>query len=330
MATLPVRQWGVAFRSIVVVALALPACSDDVTITKLPGSPSATRALTFFDDGTPIAIGGDSEFGLAYLQTPGIGDTWTRAADVPAFDANAKLARGSSDIFAIGETQVHRWERANNGGGFAWRTIAIPFGTTANTAFAVDDLGHIFALELQPDGAGAVWTWRTDTIRWEEVPLSRPIGVGATHFAISQTGNTVAWSVPGTGLVRVDRIANTRTEISCEDPALGACAASVHGVVTTDEVMHALVCDQEPNGLRSVVSIGSGIGAAYDFGDDVCRSIAQLSYGTILVVGDSVYALEGSDDGLVRITDADPALRYTLFDPSTAFAFGDGIYKIDF
>ncbi len=318
-----------SFRSIVLLALA--ACGDDVTITELPGSPSATRALTFFDDGTPIAIGGDSEFGLAYLQTPGTGDTWTRATEVPAFDANAKLVRGNSDIFAIGETLVHRWERANNGGGFAWKSIAIPFGTTANTAFAVDDLGHIFALELQPDGAGAVWTWRTDTNRWEEIALSRPIGLGANHFAISRSGNHVAWSVPGAGFVWLDRIASTRTEISCEDPALGACAATVHGVVTTDEVMHALVCDQEPNGLRSIVPItSSGVGPSVTFHDEACHALASISYGTQLLVADGVYVLHNGDDGLVRITDADPALRYTLFDPSTAYAFGDGIYRIDF
>jgi hypothetical protein len=315
---------------LLLVAIAIPACSDDVEITRLPGSPAATRALTFFDDGTPIAIGGDSEFGLAYLQAPN-GSSWERAVDVPAFDAHAKLLRGSSDIFAIDETQVHRWERAAMGGGFAWKTIAIPGGVTPDTAFAVDDLGHIFALELQLDGAGAVWSWRTDTTRWEEVPMTRPIGVGATNFAISNSGNTVAWSVPDVGLVRIDRIANTRTDIACEDPALGACAATVRGLATSDEVVTALVCDQEVNGLRSVVTItAAGIGPAYSFRDASCRSLARISYGTVLVVGDSVYTLGNSDDGLARITDADPALTYTLFDPSTAFAFGDGIYRIDF
>ena len=314
------------------ILVVLAACSGDVEITRLPGSPAAMRALTFFDDGQPIAIGGDSDFGLAYLQTPGGGDAWTRAVDVPAFNANAKLMRGRSDILAIDETQVYRWERANTGGGFAWKSIAIPFGTTANTAFAVDELGHVFALELQPDGAGAVWSWRIDTNRWEEIPITRPIGAGAEHFTISDSGNSVAWSVPGTGIVLVDRIANTRTEISCQDPALGACAATVRGLVMHgNEVVHALVCDQEPNGVRSVVSItASGIGPAYDFRDEACRSIVQISYGTMLVVADSVYVFQNADDGFVELTEADPGLTYTLFDPSTAYAFGDGIYKIDF
>lgn len=311
------------------VGAVLAACGDDVEITRLPGSPAATRALTFFDDGQPIAIGGDSEFGLAYLQTPE-GDAWTRAVDVPAFDANAKLLRGSNDIFAIGETQVYRWERANNGGGFAWKAIGIPFGTTPNTAFSVDDLGDIFALELQPDGAGAVWTWRTDTNRWEEIPITRPIGVGAVNFTTSDSGNTIVWSVPDVGIVWVDRIANTRTEIAFEDAALAA--AAVRGlVIRGDEVAHALVCDGEANGVRSVVSItAAGIGPANDFHDEACRSIAQITYGTMLVVGDSVYVLGNPDDGLVELADADPALTYTLFDPSTAFGYGDGIYRIDF
>lgn len=308
----------------------LAGCGDDVQITRLPGSPAATRALTFFDDGAPIAIGGDTEFGLAYLQTPN-GSTWERAEGVPAFDANAKLLRGTSDIFAIGETQVYRWERANTGGGFAWSTIAIPSGTTANTAFGVDDLGHIFALELLPDGAGAVWSWRTDTTRWEEVPMTRPIGVGAAQFAISANGTTVVWSVPGSGITWVDRVAGTRTEISCESPALGACAASIRGLVARDDVVHALVCDDVPNGLRGVVSLtASGPATSHELAGESCRSIAQIAYGTVLVVGDSVHVLGNPDDGLVRLTSADPSLTYTLLDPSTAFAFGDGIYKIDF
>lgn len=309
------------------VLVALVACSDEAVITRLPGSPPATRALTFFDDGRPIAIGGTSEFGLAYLQTPD-GDGWIRADGVPAFDASAKLLRGASDIFAIGETQVHRWERAAGGGGFAWKTTAIPFGTTANTAFAVDDLGRIYALELQPDGAGAVWSWRTDTSRWEEVPMTRPIGVGATHFAIAESGNSLAWSVPGTGIVWVDRIAATRTEIACDGAMLG-CEATVRGLVVRGDVVHALVCNTEsPDTIVAITA--TGIDRAYDFDDEACRGIVQISYGTMLVTGDSLYVLEGSDGGLVRITGADPALRYTLFDPSTAYAFGDGIYKIDF
>jgi hypothetical protein len=319
-----------SLRSVAVAAITLAACSDDVEITKLPGSPTATRALTFFDDGTPIAIGGDSEFGLAYLQTPN-GSTWERAVDIPAFDANAKLLRGRSDIFAIGETQVHRWERANTGGGFAWKTIAIPFGTTANTAFGVDDIGNIFALELAPDGAGAVWSWRTDTNRWWEVPMTRPIGIGATSFTISESGNSLAWSVPGTGLVWVDRIADTRTELSCEEPALGACAATVRGLAMDDGVLHALVCDQEVNGLRTLVSFAAaGVGRIREFRDESCRSLARISYGTMLVVADSVHVVDSADQGFVSITDADPSLSYTLFDPSTAYAFGDGIYRIDF
>ena len=309
----------------IVIAIVLAACGDDVEITRLPGSPSATRALTFLDDGTPVAIGGDSEFGLAYLQAPG-GDAWMRATGVPAFDANANLLRGSNDVFAISETQVHRWT-----GGFAWTATTIPVGITANTSFAVDDLGHIFALELQPDGAGAVWVWRTDTNRWEEVPLTRPIGIGATHFAIAESGNRVAWSVPGVGVTWVDRIAGSRTEIACTDPALGGCAATIRGVVLRGDVMHVLVCDHEPNGLRSVVSItAAGIGPVSDFADDDCRAIVQVSYGTMLVVADSLYLLQDPDAGLVALMDADPALSYTLFDPSTAYAFGDGIYRIDF
>lgn len=309
------------------IVLVLGACSDDdVEITRLPGSPSATRALTFFDDGQPVAIGGASEFGLAYLQTPD-GDTWTRAVGVPAFDANAKLLRGKSDIFAIAETQVYRWQRANDGGGFAWTTIGIPSGTTANTAFSVDDLGHIFALELQPDGAGAVWTWRTDTNRWEEIAMSRPIGIGAASFASSDSGNTVVWATPE-AIVWLDRIAKTRTEIPCEDAALG-CDATVKGlVIRSDEVAHALVCAPEANRVVSISA--TGVTLAGELRDTACRSIAQISYGTMLVVGDGVYSLGNPDDGLVRVTDADPALAYTLFDPSTAFAFGDGIYRIDF
>jgi hypothetical protein len=312
--------------------LVIAACSDDVTITRLPGSPSATRALTFFDDGQPIAIGGESEFGLAYLQTPGSGDTWIRADGVPAFDADAKLLRGNSDIFAIGETQVHRWTRANEGGGFAWTTIPIPVGTTPGTEFAVDDLGHIFALELAPDGAGAVFAWRTDTTRWHEIPMTRPIGVGATHFAIADSGNSVAWWVPGVGITWVDRITNTRTDISCEAAELGACAANVRGLAFKGtEVLTALVCDGEINGLRTVVSLTTdSFGPVSKFRDESCRAMASVSYGTKLVVADSLYVLGNSDDGLVAITETDPALTYTLFDPSTAFAFGDGIHRIDF
>ncbi|MFN0248526.1 MAG: hypothetical protein ACKV2T_16660 [Kofleriaceae bacterium] len=312
--------------------LVITACSDGVTITRLPGSPSVTRALTFGEGGRPIAIGGESEFGLAYLTTPGDdGDAWIRADGVPAFDANAKLLRGPSDILAISEMQVHRWKRANDAGSFAWTTIAIPVGTTPGTEFAIDDLGHLFALDLQPDGAGAVWTWRTDTTRWHEIPMTRPIGVGATHFAIADSGNSVAWWVPGVGITWVDRIADTRTDISCEAPELGACAANVRGLAFRgNAVLSALVCDGEPNGLRSVVTLTTqSFGPVSEFRDESCRAMASISYGTKLIVADSLYVLSSSGDGLVPIAEAEPALTYTLLDPSTAFGFGDGIYRID-
>lgn len=308
----------------------LAACSDDITVTRLPGAPAATRALTVSDDGAAIVIGGDSEFGLAYLQKPGDGDAWIRADNVPAFDANARLLRGASDIFAISETAVHRWDRA--AGAFAWSTIAIPMGVTPNTAFAVDDTGHIFALELQPDGAGAVWSWRTDTNRWEEVAMTRPIGVGAARFVVSDSGNSVAWVVPGIGIVRVDRIANTRSEVSCEAPELGGCGATIQALAMHgDDLVTALVCGADPDGTRTLVGISStGLHVGPEIRDAGCRAMSQSSDGTTLVVADGLHVARGKDDIPVRIADADPDLAYLLADPSTAFAFGNGVYKLDF
>src|SRR5688572_19080123 len=138
------------------LVLALSGCggcdANGTYVTHLEGSPPAVRAATFDGGSEFFAIGGDSAFGLAALQSartdsnddPGLQTRrWMVEGNVPAFDANAQIV----GTFALSSTQLFAREAG------VWTAYTIPINITAGTAFAVRDT-TIYAVELGVDGSG--------------------------------------------------------------------------------------------------------------------------------------------------------------------------------
>ena len=168
---------------------ALTACGDDgdATATLVQGSPAATRALL-----GAYVIGGDSAFGLARLSEH-VGDRWITAPEVPPFGAQARLFSGDVP-YAASESTLYRLEASG------WTPRAIPPASSAVTLIAVEG-DVVYGVAPDPDGGAIVRLPRATSI-WEEVPGSRPIGLGARAFLVTQ--GRVTWSDPARGIVRVE------------------------------------------------------------------------------------------------------------------------------
>lgn len=288
----------------------------------LVGTPDANRALAFDARGNVVAIGGTSTFGLAHLQRQ-IGETWTRAAGVAGFGSRAQLLGGGElPLYAVSESSLYRLDDVAT---FAWSALPIPQGATANTLFGVDGGGVVYALDLA-DGLenGAIVAWNPDLVRWSEVAGTRPLGVGASSFAVSASG-AVAWAVPGIGVRGVEAGAQV-TRIDCAD-----CTIAHLAFDRTDTVL-ALAC---PGAL-----IRGAQDAPLPSDQVTCHGADAIADGAVLLAG---LDASGTGGGLflatgttwTRVAATSSAFTYVLRDRETAFAFADGsvergIYQLSF
>jgi len=125
-------------RSLIAVVLAAGCGGGDAEPELLAGSPDATRALAFDARGNPVAIGGTSTFGLAFVHHQA-GDRWVRAAGVAGFGARAQLLGGGTlPLYALSESTLYRLDDPAL---YAWSTFPIPPGVTAGTPVGVDATG---------------------------------------------------------------------------------------------------------------------------------------------------------------------------------------------
>lgn len=305
--------------------LALAGCGDDgdATAEPLAGAPAATRALL----GTHV-IGGDTAFGLARLSEH-VGDRWVVATEVPPFGAQALLF-GTTVIHAASETTLYRLE------GGAWIPRAIPPASTAVTLIGADgDL--VYGITPDPDG-GAIVRLAPATSIWEEVPGSRPIGLGARSFVIEH--DRVTWSDPARGILQVTNGAQA-TLADCADAELGGCASPLvplydspdRGLAvvrcTLDEPPSAAfwILGSERTPIELPTSLGGCAGATREAGRAViATSEGDLGQGLVL-------RLEGSATAWKRITVATDGLTYVPAQ-DRIYGYGDGvtargIYVID-
>jgi outer membrane protein assembly factor BamB len=323
-----------------VALLALVACSDgDAEPTLLAGSPDATRALGFTETGTPVAIGGTSTFGLAFLQHQ-VGDTWIRAELVPGFGTRAQLIGGGTHgpLLALDDITLYRLvdETARS-----WDGITIPAGASTGTVFGADATGHVYALDLAGgDGNGAVVAWMPGDPRWIEVPGTRPLGPGAKGFIVEADGR-VTWFVPDRGIVRVDAGAQG-TIIDCHE--LGDCSVPFTSLAYDDRgALTFLVCSPDvPPRFAIRLAAGATVGQQLPLpsGATRCLGLGASADGTRFLAG-----VDGTDDGPLarlgpssaswtRVAAASPGFRYVVRDARSVFAFGDaqperGVYQID-
>jgi len=323
-------------------AISLVACGgeEDAEPRLLPGSPDATRALGFTASGRPVAIGGTSTFGLAYLQHQD-GDTWIRAAVVPGFGTRAQLIGGGASVplLALSDTTLYR---IVDEAAMTWDPITIPLGASSGTVFGADATGLVFALDLSGgDGNGAVVTWRPGDAVWTELAGTRPIGAAAKQFVV-EPGGRVTWFVPGRGIVRA--AAGTQaTIVDCH--GFGDCTVPFTSLSYDDSgALTVLVCPREAP-PRFALRLADG--------DTVAQELPLPADITICVgldtAPDGASVLAGVDDAgdgplallparattWTRVAAASASLTYVLRDRRTAFAHGDaqttrGIYQLDF
>lgn len=318
--------------------LALVGCSDgDAEPQLLAGSPDATRSLAFAPSGRPVAIGGTSTFGLAFLQHHD-GSSWVRAELVPGFGTRALLLGGGpAPLVAVSDTTLYRLidETART-----WEGFTIPSGVSGSI-FGVDADGRIYGLDLASgDGNGAVVSWKPPETRWTEVPGTRPLGLAAARFVVEPSGR-VTWFVPDRGLVRAEGGAQA-TLVDCHD--LGDCSVPFTSLSYDDRgTLTFLVCSPTmpprfaarlPDGdtvaqerpVPSAIATCLGLGTAPD-GTTVLAGVDDEGDGPLAIMPAGSATWE-------RVAAAAHGLTYVVRDRNTVFAFGDaqlerGIYQID-
>jgi len=321
-----------------VALLALVACSDgDAEPTLLAGSPDATRSLAFAASGEPVAIGGSSTFGLAFLQHRE-GDAWIRAEQVAGFGTRALLLGGATrPLIAVGDTTLYR---LTDEGAMTWEGFTIPTGVSGSI-FGVDGDGRIYGLDLAGgDGNGAVMSWLPPETRWTEVAGTRPIGPGAARFVVEASGR-VTWFVPDRGIVRAD--AGTQaTLVDCHE--LGDCSVPFTSLSYDDRgSLTFLVCaPAAPPRFAVRLPDGDTVPQERPVPSDIttCLGLGTAPDGTTIIagVGDAgegpLSILPASSATWERVAAAAHGLTYVVRDRNTVFAFGDaqlerGIYQID-
>lgn len=296
--------------------VALGGCSDDgdATATLVQGSPAATRALL-----GAYVIGGDSAFGLARLMEH-VGDRWVVSPEVPPFGAQARLYAGDV-VHAASETTLYRLETSG------WTPRAIPPASIAVTLIGVAG-DEVYGVAPDPDGGALVRLPRATSI-WEEVPGSRPIGLGARAFLVEP--GRVTWSDPARGIVRVEGGAQT-TLVDCTPEELGACTTPLTPLYDgADDALALVACsldappsaafrwrggDLEP--IELPPGLGSCAGVTRESGRAVLTTIASDA-------GDGlVLRLEGAAKAWQRIAVAMPGLTYVP-DGHRIYGYGDGV-----
>lgn len=323
-----------------VLLLGVVACGGgDAEPRHLPGSPDATRALAFTASGRPVAIGGTSTFGLAFLQHQD-GDAWVRADRIPGFGTRALLIGGGSigPLLALDDTTLYQLEEAT----MTWNGFTIPFGASLGTIFGTDGGGRVYGLDLSGgDGNGAVLTWMPGDTRWIELAGTRPIGAGAKQFVVESTGR-VTWFMPGAGIVRAD--AGTQaTIVDCNE--LGDCTVPFTGLSYDDRgALTFLVCPREaPPRFAVRLASGDTVSQQHPVPSDVtvCVGLDTAPDGTTVLAG-----VDDSGDGPLsilgvrstsweRIAAASQGLTYVIRDGGAVFGYGDaqlerGIYQVEF
>ena len=322
--------------------ISLVACGgdEDVEPRLLPGSPDATRALGFTASGRPVAIGGTSTFGLAYLQHQD-GDIWVRAAVVPGFGARAQLIGGGTSVplLALSDTTLYR---IVDEAAMTWDAITIPLGASSGTVFGTDATGLVYALDLSGgDGNGAVVTWMPGDALWAELAGTRPMGAAAKQFIVEPSGR-VTWFVPGQGIVRAAS-GTQATIVDCHD--VGDCTVPLTSLSYDDGgALTFLVCPREaPPRFALRLADGDTVAQELPLPSDitVCVGLDTAPDGTSLLagVGDTgdgpLALLPARATTWTRVAAASSSLTYVLRDRRTAFAHGDaqavrGIYQLDF
>jgi len=323
-----------------VALLALVACSDgDAEPTLLAGSPDATRSLAFASSGRPVAIGGTSAFGLAFLQHHD-GERWIRAELVPGFGTRALLLGGgaTTPLVAVSDTTLYRLADAT---AMTWDGISIPAGASSGTIFGVDGSGRIYGLDLAGgDGNGAILSWLPGEARWMEVAGTRPLGLGAARFVVEASGR-VTWFVPDRGLVRAEAGAQA-TLVDCHD--LGDCSVPFTSLSYDDlGALTFLGCSPTaPPRFAIRLPDGDTVPQERPIPSDIttCLGLATAPDGTTILAG-----VDEAGDGPLSILPANTAtwervaaaahgFTYVVRDRTTVFALGDGqlergIYQID-
>lgn len=299
-------------------SIVLAACGGgDAELELLPGSPAATRALAFAADGSPVAIGGPSTFGLAQLQVHADG-AWTVVPGAAGFDARAQLLGGGAlPLSALSQSTT--LYRAGEPVRAAWTAYAIPAGATPGTLFGTDATGRIYGLDLADgDGNGAVVSWLPGNARWDEVPGTRPVEAGVRELVVEGSGR-VSWIAPGIGVVRVE--AGARSVVV-------DCAACAFHTPTYDAA-GALTVVACPTIVR-VRADGGVVELGAPDGHVACASLDTAPDGTTLLAsfgdtGDGALSILGPRAaGWDRIAAARPGLTYLIRDQATAYAHGDG------
>jgi len=326
-------------RAVVLVALVACGGGGDAEPKLLPGSPDATRTLAFTTTGTPVAIGGSSTFGLAFLQHQD-GDAWVRATNVPGFGTRAQLIGGGPGVplLAASDTTIYRLV---DEAAMIWDGISIPIGASTGTIFGTDATGRVYALDLAGgDGNGAVVTWTPGEIRWAELAGTRPMGAGAKQFVVEPSGR-VTWFVPGQGIVRAAAGAQAMA-VDCHD--VGDCTVPFTSLSYDDAgALTLLVCPREAP-PRFALRLGDGDTVAQELplpsGVTLCLGLDSAPDGTSLLggvddSGEGPLALLGArSTAWDRVAAASQGLTYVIRDRSTVFGFGDaqlerGIYQFE-